>query len=137
MRGRIGGNPEYLYEAPINFAIPASGLEIAVTTGTIGDYNPIPQYGYNYFIEAKRKQGSNSITYKLIMNNDESWTSVQLSYLACGRPDLAVGNFEVPINEWTPYGSNVYNVGTKIAKNLPKANYKVAAFISGFSTTDS
>lgn len=26
---------------------------------------------------------------------------------------------------------------SKILKNLPKVNYKVAAFISGFSTTDS
>lgn len=30
--------------------IPASGLEIAVTTSTIGDYNPILDYGYNYYI---------------------------------------------------------------------------------------
>lgn len=70
MRGKIGGNPEYSYEAPINFPIPSSGLEIAVTTGTIGDYNPLPNYGYNYYIEAGRKGNTNSILYKLIMNND-------------------------------------------------------------------
>lgn len=98
MRGKIGGNPEYTYEAPINFEIPRSGIEIAVTTGTIGDYNPLPSYGYNYYIEAERKGTSNSIIYKLIMNNDESWTSIQLSYLVSGRSDISIGNFETPIN---------------------------------------
>lgn len=98
MRGKIGGNPEYTYEAPINFETPRSGIEIAVTTGTIGDYNPLPNYGYNYYIEAKRKGTSNSIIFKLIMNNDESWTSIQLSYLVSGRSDMSIGNFETPIN---------------------------------------
>ena len=98
MRGKIGGNPEYTYEAPINFEIPRSGIEIAVTTGTIGDYNPLTSYGYNYYIEAERKGTSNSIIYKLIMNNDESWASIQLSYLVSGRSDISIGNFETPIN---------------------------------------
>lgn len=31
---------------------------------------------------------------------------------------------------------NVYNVYKTIARDIPKTNYKVAAFISGFSTTD-
>lgn len=137
MRGTIGGNPEYSYEAPINFMVPSWGMEIAVTTSTIGDYNPLPNYGYNYYIEASRKGTSNSIVYKLIMNNDQSWTSVQLSYLACARPDITVGNFEAPLNEWAPATSNVYNIYNKISRTLPKANYNVAAFISGFSTTDS
>lgn len=136
MRGKIGGNPEYSYEAPINFAIPDWGIDIAVTTGTIGDYNPLPTYGYNYYIEANRKPNSNSIVYKLIMNNDESWTSIQLSYLVTGRSDITVGNFEVPINEWVAATANVYNVYKPIAKALPKTDYKVVAFISGFSTTD-
>lgn len=116
MRGKIGGEPEYSYEAPINFMIPDSGVEVAVTTATIGDYNPIQDYGYNYFIEAGRKGKSNAILYKLIMNNDESWTSIQLSYLVSARSDMAIGNFEVPVNEWVPATSNVYNVNHKLAK---------------------
>lgn len=136
MRGKIGGNPEYSYEFPISFPVPAWGVEIAVSTGTIGDYSPLANYGYNYFIEANRKGSSNYIIYKLIMNNDESWSSIQLSYLACARPDMTVGNFEVPINEWVPATANVYNVYKTLSRDIPKTNYKVAAFISGFSTTD-
>lgn len=30
--------------------IPNTGIDIAVTTSTIGDYNPLQDYGYNYFI---------------------------------------------------------------------------------------
>lgn len=73
--------------------IPNTGIDIAVTTSTIGDYNPLQDYGYNYFIEAGRKGKSNAIVYKLIMNNDDSWTSIQLSYLVSGRTDMALGNF--------------------------------------------
>lgn len=137
MRGAIGGNPEYTFEAPINFMVPSWGMDIAVTTSTIGDYNPLPNYGYNYYIEASRKGTSNNIAYKLIMNNDQSWSSIQLSYLACGRNDVAVGNFEAPLDTWGPATSNVYNIDKKITRALPKANYNVAAFISGFSTVDS
>lgn len=93
MRGQIGGHPEYEYEAPINFRVPSWGVEIAVTTSTIGDYNPLKDYGYNYYIEASRKGTTNTISYRLIMNNDESWTSIQLSYLVSGREDIAIGNF--------------------------------------------
>lgn len=50
IRGRPGSQPDQAYEAPVNFPISASGIEIAVTTGTIGDYNPLPNYGYNYYI---------------------------------------------------------------------------------------
>lgn len=78
--------------------VPSWGMEIAVTTSTIGDYNPIPNYGYNYYIEASRKGTSNNIVYKLIINNDQSWTSMQLSYLACARPDITIGNFEASLN---------------------------------------
>jgi len=31
----------------------------------------------------------------------------------------------------------VYTISKNIAKTLPKTSYKVAAFVSGFSTTDS
>ena len=58
----------------------------------------LPNYGYNYYIEAERKGTSNSIIFKLVMNNDQSWTSIQLSYLVSGRSDMSIGNFETPIN---------------------------------------
>lgn len=71
------------------------------------------------------------------MNNDDSWTSIQLSYLVSGRADMAIGNFESPINEWVPAPANTYSIVYNVAKPLPNTNYRVAAFISGFSTTDS
>lgn len=136
MKGTIGGSLEYEYSAPVSFPIPTSGIEVAVTTATIGDYNPLPSYGYNYYLEAQRKPNSNSVNYKLIMDNDNSWTTMQLSYLVCARNDMAVGNFETPSTEWLSAGSSVYSVNYRLNKNLPKVDYKVAAFVSGFSTTD-
>ncbi len=88
MRGKPNSEPDHTYQAPVNFPIPASGLDIAVTTGTIGDYNPLPGYGYNYYIEARRVGTTNSIEYKIIINNDESWSTIQLSYLVSGRTDM-------------------------------------------------
>lgn len=93
MRGAMKDPPNYVYESPVNFKIPDSGVEIAITTATIGDYNPLPTYGYNYFIDASRKSPtSNYIVYQLLMNNDLSWSSIQLSYLVSARSDMAIGN---------------------------------------------
>lgn len=71
------------------------------------------------------------------MNNDLSWSSIQLSFLVSARSDIAIGNIEFPIDTWGSATSNVYTVAVPIAKALPKYNYKAAVFISGFSTTDS
>jgi hypothetical protein len=37
---------------------------------------------------------------------------------------------------WIPATSNIYNVNINISRTLPSNSYFVAAFISGFSTTD-
>lgn len=71
------------------------------------------------------------------MNNDLSWSSIQLSFLVSGRPDIAIGNIEFPIDTWGSATANIYTVNVPIDKALPKYNYKAAVFISGFSTTDS
>jgi hypothetical protein len=105
-----------------------------VTTATIANYNPLPAIGYNYYIVATPSLTSNSILYRLIINNDQSWTSMDLSYLACSRPDVTVGNFEAPANTWVPSTSNIYNVYANISRILPPNSYYVAVFISGFST---
>jgi hypothetical protein len=134
MKGPVSTNPIYSYESPINFIIPSTGLEIAVTTSTIGDYSPLPISGFSYNIEVSRKGASNSIVYRLVINNNQTWTSMQISYLACARNDISVGNFDVPTNNWLPATSNIYSVIYKIPKALPPLFFKVAAFISGFST---
>jgi hypothetical protein len=72
--------------------------------------------------------------YRLVINNNQTWTSIQISYLASGRDDIAVGNFDVPTNTWLPATSNIFSVTYKIRKALLPMYYKVAAFISGFST---
>jgi hypothetical protein len=134
MRGSTGPNSVYSYSAPIQFAIATWGVEITVTTSTIANYNPLLT-GYNYYIDASPSLTSNSILYRLITNNDQSWKSMDLSYLACSRPDVTVGNFEAPVNTWIPSTSNIYNVNTNILRTLPPNSYYVAVFISGFSTT--
>jgi hypothetical protein len=50
MRGPVTANPIYSYESPINFIIPARGMDIAVTSSTIGDYTPLPFSGFTYYI---------------------------------------------------------------------------------------
>lgn len=93
MRGPESGNPEREFQAPINFKILDRKLEIAITTSTIGDYNPLPDYGYNYIVTAARKDNSNFIIYKLFMENNKAWSTVQVSYLVSARDDVAIGNF--------------------------------------------
>jgi hypothetical protein len=134
MKGPVTTNPIYSYESPINFIIPSRGLDIAVTSSTIGDYTPLPISGFTYYIDASRKGLSNSIVYRLVINNNQTWTSMQISYLVSGRDDIALGNFDVPTSSWLPATSNIFNVINKIQKVLPMGFYKVAAFISGFST---
>jgi hypothetical protein len=74
------------------------------------NYNPLPGGGYNFYIEATPNIVSNSIMYRLTINNDQSWSSMELSYLACSRPDISVGNFEAPVNTWMSSTSNIYNI---------------------------
>lgn len=86
-------SPDHKYEAPLNFKAPSWGFDLAVSTGTIGNYKPAPGYGYNYFIENKVNDNKNGMIFNLIMENDDSWTTIQISYLACARSDMTVGNF--------------------------------------------
>jgi hypothetical protein len=107
-----------------------------VTTSAIAQYSPQSGTGFNYYIEASPGIASNSITYRLITNNDYSWSSIDVSYIACSRSDVSVGNFEAPVNIWIPATSNIYNVNINVSRALPSDSYYVAAFISGFSTVD-
>jgi hypothetical protein len=127
-------NSNYSYTVVLNFGVATWGVEVAVTTSGISNYNPLPSTGFNYYIETSPTIISNSITYKLIIPNDLSWSSIYLTYLASSRPDISVGNFEVPVSVWAPATSNVYNINNNIPRTLPKNNYYVTAFISGFST---
>jgi len=50
---------------------------------------------------------------------------------------MAVWNGKYTSNQWLKKGGeNTYDVVSTISKSLPQGNYRVAAFISGFSTTD-
>jgi len=50
---------------------------------------------------------------------------------------MAVWNGNYDSNTWSRKGgSNTYDIAINVPKNLPQNNYKVAAFLSGFSTTD-
>lgn len=62
---------------------------------------------------------------------------MQISYLVSGRDDIAIGNIQIPYSKCGRPAPNIYNIVHQVQKYLPKTNYKVAAFISGFSTTDS
>jgi hypothetical protein len=78
----------------VSFAYPSWGFDVAATTGNIGDYNPLPDYGYNYYIDVKRSEKAlNKIQFNLIMLDNKSWSTLQISYIATSRDDLTVGNF--------------------------------------------
>lgn len=71
-------------------------------SSTIGNYNPLLDWGYNYFITAQRDGNSNTVIFELVIRSDNSWSSIQLGYLFNSRSDIAVGNFEV--------GTFLYNI---------------------------
>jgi len=76
------------------------------------------------------------VEFTLIAPSD-GWTSIQVSYLVSSRDDFAVGNYQFPINTWGRTNNNdIYDLTYNINKALPSDDYSVAAFISGFSTTD-
>jgi hypothetical protein len=62
---------------------------------------------------------------------------MDISYIACSRPDIAAGNFDSSISTWVQSSPNIYNIYQNISRTLPKNSYFVAAFISGFSTASS
>lgn len=63
---------------------------------------------------------------------------MQVSWFASARNDFAVGNVQYPINQWVRGNSaNTYEISQVVNKNLGDYEYKIAVFISGFSTTDS
>lgn len=107
-----------------------------LASGTIGDYNPSSN-GFSYELTAQKKTTGNYGQFTLIANGNGGWTSVQISYLMSSRDDFAVGNYNSPANRWVRGRSpDEYEITFPINKNLPNGDYKVAVFISGFSTSD-
>jgi hypothetical protein len=131
----MGGSSNYSYTTPINFTVSSWGVDIAITTSSITQYNPQNLTGFNYYIESSPSLTSNSIIYILTINNDLSWSSIDMGYLICSRSDLAAGSFEAPVSSWIPATANIYNVYQSVARTLPLNSYYVAAFVSGFSTS--
>jgi len=72
----------------------------------------------------------------LIVNPDQAWTSIQISYLVSAREDFAIGNYESRLNTWTRSSTDTYGVSIPINKVIPQGKYNTAVFISGFSTSD-
>lgn len=106
-----------------------------LAVSSIGDYNP-SYAGFSYQLNGGRKGNTNFVQFTLIANTD-GWSSMQVSWLASARDDFAVGNVQYPVNQWTRGSSaNTYQLTQLINRNLADANYKVAVFISGFSTND-
>ena len=68
-----------------------------LASSTIGNYNPLPDWGFNYFIYGERK-GDSNVIFDLTIRSDNSWQSIQLGYLFSGRTDMSIGNFEAVIN---------------------------------------
>ena len=135
-KGNLDSQADYSYQAVLGFQIPDSGLDIAITTASIGNYNPLPRSGFNYYVEAHRVKDKNSIEYTIVIKNDGTWSSIQLCYLASGRTDLAVGNLQFLYKQWVSLDSNIYTVSSVIEKKLPNLGYQVAVFISGFLVFD-
>lgn len=104
-----------------------------IASATIGNYNPLENWGYNYFISGQRQANTNQVTFELIIRSDNSWQSIQIGYLFNSRDDLAVGNFEADVSLFNQLSPNIYEVKYYIADQLPDTNYQVATFISGFS----
>lgn len=125
-------NPEYTFDAPLSFNVPNSGLEFAVTTSTIGNYNS--NSGFNYEVSGQRKGNTNFLLLKLITSSS-GWNSIQISWFASARTDFAVGNIQYPLAQWSKVSADSYTLSHQLSKALPSGNYKVAAFISGFSTS--
>lgn len=73
----------------------------------------------------------------MIVNSQNSWSSIQVSWFASSRDDFAVANIQYPVNTWVRGSSaDSYELIQAIPKTLPEGKYQVAAFISGFSTSD-
>lgn len=85
-----------------------------------------------------RRQSTSLVDVTLTIPENQSWQSVMMNYIFSGRTDLAVGNFNTEFYFWTQLSPGIYEVKTGIQKTLPiNQDYQVAAFVSGFSTTDS
>jgi len=70
-----------------------------------------------------------------LIASSSGWSSIQVSWFASAREDFAVGNVQYPVAQWAKGSADSYTLTQQISKYLPSANYKVAAFISGFSTS--
>lgn len=68
-------------------------------SSTIGNYNPLPDWGFNYYIYGERK-GDRNVIFDLTIRSDNSWQSIQLGYLFSGRTDMAIGNFESEVSQF-------------------------------------
>ena len=51
--------------------------------------------GYDFMIPSTSGKSPNEIKIMLLINNDNSWSSMKISYLASARQDLYTGSFMV------------------------------------------
>ena len=70
-----------------------------------------------------------------LIASSSGWSSIQVSWFASARSDFSVGNVQYPLAQWTKGSADTYTLTQQISKSLPSVNYKVAVFISGFSTS--
>jgi hypothetical protein len=88
-------------------------------------------------VNGRRRGNSNFVIFSLIANPTNAWTSIQISFLISGRNDFSAANYEFSSNNFLRGASaNTFDIISTVNKNLPSGNYRVAAFVSGFSTAD-
>lgn len=93
--------------------------------------------GFSYALNGKRRAGQPFVDFQLIIQENNAWQSIQLSYIFSGRTDLTVGNFLVDYYWWKKLSNGVFQVTHDIERVLPaNVEYDIAIFISGFSTAD-
>ena len=92
----------------------------------------------SYSLTAQRRDLTQYVDINVYAREDKSWSTMLISYIFCGRTDLAVGNFEVDYFYWKDLSPGVKEV-THGIKNILPANqdYQIATFVSGFSTSSS
>lgn len=86
-----GAIREHCLDVDIKYPVPDSGYEVSVSTSFVGIRTP--RSGIDYSVRAGKKNDRQKLNIVLLINDDVTWTSIQVSYIVTSRKDFRVGSF--------------------------------------------
>jgi hypothetical protein len=137
MQKSVGSSSEACYSVTIDYNVPSTGFQTALSVANLWGYKP--SKGLDYSIRGKQKGNSNVLSLSLLLDVECQWTKITVSYLVTSRNDLFAGSFVA--DAFSQYDCSVTGLQeysfSNIVNSVPvNYDYQIRVFISGIESKD-